>query len=101
MRTSPGPGLGSATSSSRRACTPPNSLNCTTRMNSSSLELLFMRVVQFNEFGGVQALRLEEVAEPKPGPGDVLIKVNAVGLNFFDTLVLRDKYQVSPPLPFS
>ena len=60
-----------------------------------------MRVVQFNEFGGVQALRLEEVAEPKPGPGDVLIKVNAVGLNFFDTLVLRDKYQVSPPLPFS
>jgi NADPH2:quinone reductase len=60
-----------------------------------------MRVAQFSEFGGPQALRLEEVAAPSPGPGDVLIKVTAVGLNFFDTLVLRNKYQVSPPLPYS
>ena len=60
-----------------------------------------MRVVQFNEFGGIQALRLEEVAAPSPGAGEILIRVNAVGLNFFDTLVLRDKYQISPPLPFS
>lgn len=60
-----------------------------------------MRVAQFSEFGGPQALRLEEVADPSPGPGEILIKVTAVGLNFFDTLVLRDKYQVSPPLPFS
>lgn len=60
-----------------------------------------MRVAQFSEFGGPQALRLEEVAEPSPGPDDVLIRVAAVGLNFFDTLLLRDQYQVSPPLPFS
>jgi NADPH:quinone reductase len=60
-----------------------------------------MRVVQFNEFGGLQALRLEEVDAPSPGPGEILIRVNAVGLNFFDTLVLRDKYQISPSLPFS
>jgi len=60
-----------------------------------------MRVAQFSEFGGPQALRLEEVPEPSPGPGEILIEVTAVGLNFFDTLVLRDKYQVSPPLPFS
>jgi NADPH2:quinone reductase len=60
-----------------------------------------MRVAQFNEFGGPQALHLEDLAEPSPGPGELLIKVTAVGLNFFDTLVLRDKYQVSPPLPFS
>lgn len=60
-----------------------------------------MRVVQFNEFGGIQALRLEEVADPSPGPGELLVKVTAVGLNFFDTLMLRDKYQMSPPLPFS
>ena len=37
----------------------------------------------------------------RPGPGDVLIKVTAVGLNFFDTLLLRNRYQVTPPLPFS
>jgi NADPH2:quinone reductase len=60
-----------------------------------------MRVAQFSEFGGPQALRLEEVTAPSPGPDDVLIKVSAVGLNFFDTLLLRNKYQVSPPLPFS
>jgi NADPH:quinone reductase len=60
-----------------------------------------MRVAQFSEFGGPQALRLEEVAEPAAGPGDVVIAVTAVGLNFFDTLLLRNQYQVSPPLPFS
>jgi NADPH2:quinone reductase len=60
-----------------------------------------MRVAQFSEFGGPQALRLEEVLAPSPGPDDVLIKVTAVGLNFFDTLLLRNQYQVSPPLPFS
>jgi NADPH2:quinone reductase len=60
-----------------------------------------MRVAQFSEFGGPQALRLQEVAAPAPGPDDVLIEVTAVGLNFFDTLLLRNKYQMSPPLPFS
>ena len=60
-----------------------------------------MRVVQFNEFGGIGALRLEEAEEPKPGPDDVLIRVGAVSLNFFDTLILRNKYQITPPLPFS
>src|SRR3954453_7692386 len=60
-----------------------------------------MRVAQISEFGVLEALRLEEVAEPKPGPGEVLIKVTAVGLNFFDTLLLRNKYQVTPTLPFS
>ena len=60
-----------------------------------------MRVAQFTEFVGPQALRLEQVAEPMPGPGDVLLKVTAVGLNFFDTLLLRNQYQVTPPLPFS
>ena len=60
-----------------------------------------MRVAQFFEFGGPQALRLEDVPEPKPEAGDILIKVSAVGLNFFDTLLLRNQYQVSPPLPFS
>ncbi len=60
-----------------------------------------MRVAQISEFGGLEALRLEEVEDPRPGPGEVLIKVTAVGLNFSDTLVLRNRYQVTPPLPYS
>jgi NADPH2:quinone reductase len=60
-----------------------------------------MRVAQFSEFTGPQALRLDDVAEPVPRPNDLLVKVTAVGLNFFDTLLLRNQYQVTPPLPFS
>jgi len=60
-----------------------------------------MRVAQFSEFGGPKALRLEETAEPSPGQDDILVRVTAVGLNFFDTLLLRNQYQMSPPLPFS
>ncbi|MGH6736452.1 MAG: NADPH:quinone oxidoreductase family protein [Methyloceanibacter sp.] len=60
-----------------------------------------MRVAQFAEFGGPRALHIDRVPDPSPGPGDVLVKVTAVGLNFFDTLVLRNKYQITPPLPFS
>lgn len=60
-----------------------------------------MRVAQIAEFGGLEALRLQEVDEPQPGPGEVSIKVTAVSLNFSDTLVLRNRYQVTPPLPFS
>jgi NADPH2:quinone reductase len=60
-----------------------------------------MRVAQFSEFGGPEKLRIEEVQDPAPGAGEILIRTQAVGLNFFDTLVLRDRYQVTPPLPFS
>jgi len=60
-----------------------------------------MRVMQYREFGGIDALGLEEEPAPNPAAGEVLIKVTAVGLNFFDTLILRDKYQFTPPLPFS
>ena len=60
-----------------------------------------MRAVQFSEFSGIEALQLVEIADPVPKAGEVLVKVTAVGLNFFDTLVLRDKYQFTPKLPAS
>jgi NADPH2:quinone reductase len=60
-----------------------------------------MRVAQFNEFGGSDVLRVESVPEPSAGPGEAVIRVEAVGLNFFDTLMLRNEYQITPPLPFS
>jgi NADPH:quinone reductase len=60
-----------------------------------------MRVTQFSEFGGPEKLHIEEVPDPTPGEGEVVIRIASVGLNFFDTLVLRNKYQISPPLPFS
>ena len=42
-----------------------------------------------------------QVAEPEPGPGEVRIAVEAVGVNFPDLLIIEDKYQFKPPRPFS
>lgn len=42
-----------------------------------------------------------DLPEPHPGPGEVCIKVHSVSLNFFDTLIIANKYQVKPALPFS
>lgn len=50
--------------------------------------------------GGPESLRLEEVAEPSPGGGKVLVKVLAVGINYPDALLIRDQYQVKAPRPF-
>lgn len=44
---------------------------------------------------------MEEVEPPVPAPDEVIVTVTAVGLNFFDTLLLQNKYQVTPPLPYS
>ena len=44
---------------------------------------------------------IRDLPEPKPGPGEIAIRVRAAALNFFDTLVIQGRYQVKPPLPFS
>ncbi|WP_018131313.1 NADPH:quinone oxidoreductase family protein [Effusibacillus pohliae] len=48
-----------------------------------------------------EALHLAEVPKPDPNSGEVLIKVEAVALNFFDILQCLGKYQEKPPLPFT
>ncbi len=47
------------------------------------------------------ALRLVEVPVPRPGPGQVLLRVAATALNFPDVLLAAGTYQVRPPLPFT
>ena len=59
-----------------------------------------MKAVVFHEFGGPQVLRLEEVATPVPGPGEVLIDVRAVSVNrTLDLAVRAGRYAHRPPLP--
>lgn len=60
-----------------------------------------MRAVLCKRFGGPETLVVEEIAEPQPGPGEVAIRVNAAALNFFDTLLIANRYQFKPDLPFS
>lgn len=48
-----------------------------------------------------EVMRLEDVARPVPGDGQVLLKVRAGNINFPDVLMCRGHYQVRPPLPFT
>ena len=60
-----------------------------------------MRAVVCKQFGPPRGLVLEEVPSPRVKPGHVLIEVHAAGVNFPDVLVIQDKYQFKPPLPFT
>jgi NADPH2:quinone reductase len=51
--------------------------------------------------GPPEALVIEEVGEPAPGPGEVRIAVAACAVNFPDALIIEDRYQVRPQRPFS
>jgi NADPH2:quinone reductase len=61
-----------------------------------------MRAWRVHELGApAYALRLDQVPDPVPGPGEVLVRVDAVALNFPDALLCAGLYQVRPPLPFT
>ncbi|MEM1434978.1 MAG: NADPH:quinone oxidoreductase family protein [Pseudomonadota bacterium] len=54
-----------------------------------------------HEYGPPEALKLEQVAAPEPGPKDVVLDVHATALNFPDVLMIQGKYQSQPPFPFA
>jgi NADPH2:quinone reductase len=58
-----------------------------------------MRAVQFRRFGGPEVLELVEAPTPKPGRGQVLVRMRAAGINFAETLMRQNKYAVTPDLP--
>ena len=60
-----------------------------------------MRAILSKTTGGPETLELSEVDDPVPGPGEVVIEVKAVGINFPDTLIIEDKYQFRPQRPFA
>ena len=59
-----------------------------------------MKAIQINEFGAAAELRLVDVPDPAPGPGEVLVDVRAVGVNYADLLMCRGSYGGKRPLPF-
>jgi NADPH:quinone reductase len=61
-----------------------------------------MRAILCRAFGPPSSLVLDKNAPaPQPGPGQVLIRVEACGVNFADTLILQGKYQARPTFPFA
>jgi len=60
-----------------------------------------MKAIQVHQFGGPEVLAVHEVPTPKPGPGEVLVRVRAAGVNPYDTYMRNGAYAVKPALPYT
>jgi NADPH2:quinone reductase len=60
-----------------------------------------MKAIVCRQFGPPESLVLEELPSPIAGSGEVVISVKAASVNFPDVLIIQNKYQFKPPLPFS
>lgn len=60
-----------------------------------------MNAIQVHQFGGPEVLALHEIPAPKPGPGEVLVRVRAAGVNPYDTYMRSGSYAIKPPLPYT
>ena len=60
-----------------------------------------MKAVLCRQYGPPDSLVIDDVPSPLPGPGEVVVTVKAASVNFPDVLIIQNKYQVKPPLPFS
>jgi NADPH:quinone reductase len=58
-----------------------------------------VQAIRVHKTGGPEVLRYEQVAQPVPGPGEVLVKIHAAGLNFIEVYQRTGLYKV--PLPFT
>jgi NADPH2:quinone reductase len=60
-----------------------------------------MKAIQVHAFGGPEVLELKEIETPKPGKGEVLVKVKAAGVNPYDTYMRAGTYAIKPNLPYT
>src|SRR5689334_5782895 len=60
-----------------------------------------MKALLSREPGGPETLQVEDVADPVPAAGELLVRVRACSINYPDVLIIEDKYQLKPPRPFA
>jgi NADPH2:quinone reductase len=60
-----------------------------------------MKAIRVHEFGGPEVMRLEQVPDLSPGPGQVLVRVKAIGVNPVDTYIRSGTYARRPTLPYT
>ena len=60
-----------------------------------------MKAIRVHEFGGPEVLRLEDVPMPRPGPGQVLVRMHAIGVNPVETYVRAGTFGYRPALPYT
>src|SRR5450432_842523 len=70
-------------------------------MKKDSNSRFAMKALICENYGPPETLKIVDLPDPVPGEGQALIEVAYAGLNFFDLLVIENKYQAKPPLPFS
>ncbi len=59
-----------------------------------------MKAILCKEYGPAETLVIEDVPSPEVKGRGVKVRVKAAGLNFPDTLIIENKYQLKPSLPF-
>ena len=60
-----------------------------------------MKAILVHEFGGPEVLKLEEVPTPRPGAGQLLVRIHAAGVNPYETYMRSGTYAIKPPLPYT
>ncbi|UCF81893.1 MAG: NADPH:quinone reductase [Desulfobacteraceae bacterium] len=60
-----------------------------------------MKAIRVREFGDPEVMTVEEVPDPKPGPGQVVVKIRAIGTNPVETYIRSGIYHLKPPLPYT
>ena len=60
-----------------------------------------MKAIRVSEYGGPSVLKLEEIPSPQPGPGQVLVRHHAVGINPVDTYLRSNTDNRGPKLPYT
>jgi len=60
-----------------------------------------MKAIRLHEFGPPEVMKLEDVHDPRPGPGQVVVRVHAAGVNPVETYIRAGTYALKPPLPYT
>jgi len=60
-----------------------------------------VKAIRVRQFGGPEVMRLEEVPDLRPGPGQVVVRVRAAGVNPVDTYIRSGTYAIKPALPYT
>jgi NADPH:quinone reductase len=60
-----------------------------------------MKAIRVHQFGGPDVMKLEDVPDPKPGPGQIVVRLHAAGVNPVDVYMRSGAYAIKPPLPYT